>query len=76
MNEEITKWLIEHKALMLMMLKGDRVKLTIYNVNAHLFIVREWPDEEGWDVFIPAHEGNSVKETIKALERYVTGKGA
>lgn len=71
-NDYLQDWLIEHRAIKLMVTQDRRVTLSFYHVNGHIFIVRTWPGETGWDVFIPASESTGISETLNALNDYVS----
>jgi len=48
--------------------KGQTIEC--WSVNGHLLIVHSYGDD-GWNVFIPACQSNSINDTIAALEAYV-----
>ena len=53
------------------------IRLTRYIANGRIFLVQEFIDEAkhgtGWDIFIPAHDGNSIGATLNNTAHYLMG---
>lgn len=61
--------------------KNSRVRLECYSAKGKIFIVQVFmenngADISGWEIFIPAHDGNNVAATIDALKKYLLGKAS
>lgn len=52
---------------------GHKSTLSCYVFNGHLFLVQEWEDGAGWDLYVPASTKNDVEDTMKAAVAYLTG---
>ncbi len=50
---------------------AETSRLTFYAVRSKVLIYAEYCDGAGWDVFIPASNGNDVEPTLAAVRAYL-----
>jgi hypothetical protein len=75
-NADLKNFLIDHLAVRLFSAAPKsqyRTKtiLHFWSAGGRTFIIVEYGDDEGWDIFIPASTSNSTKETLQAAREYL-----
>ena len=50
--------------------------LTWHTLNGKVIIFQAYANNEGFEVYAPVYDGLSVQETIDAMRRYLTTRGA
>jgi len=70
MIHRLRNWLEENRARKLRVFKDGDASIVCYVVNGHQFMLLEYEEDGAWDIYIPAHQGNSVSLTLDALTKY------
>ncbi len=75
-SKPIRDWLRQHNAIWLNEGKCGASDIELYTVNNHLVLLQTHANNHGWEVFIPAHEGNDTLKTFEALNTHVQADSA
>lgn len=71
-NAELDTYLEDNKARLIRIEAfGNNEQLWWVVINGKLFLIQEYANNEGWDIFIPVDDSNRVDRTLKKLDQYV-----
>lgn len=74
-NDMLEDWLNSHRATCNWQKRIGHVgMLECWQANGRVFIVQRYDGAAGWEVYIPAHAGNSSVETLAAASKYIGGE--
>ena len=48
--------------------------LECYSANGRVFLVQHYQGDRGWEIYIPASDGNSTTGTLSAAAAYIRGE--
>ena len=74
-NELLRDWLNSHHAVCNWQKRIPYVGLVeSWTANGRVFIVQRYSNDQGWEVYIPAHDGNRSLDTLRQASFYILGE--
>lgn len=68
----LTDWLESRHARAIAGFEGPNgSSFGMYSVNGHVFMIQHYPKDNGWEVYVVASAGNTIKGTLDALDKYI-----
>lgn len=73
--EPLDKWLTSHNAKLI---RSEQLPnkdwMHWYALYGRVLILQEFEGQNGWDVYIPVSDSNSIRHTVESLGAWLKGK--
>ena len=70
-DKRLAEFLAEIDAKLLFSVHKGETTIECHSCNGRTFIVMKFGQGEGWDIYRPSSESNSIESTLTATRRYL-----